>query len=90
MFYFKVAINFIVVEALQSREVKKLWVESAVFCRRKILFIKYPSPHSLDYKDTSKSWRQGDSLRGNRDFKTQPAVGRRFRPVLGGCHCLEQ
>ena len=27
----------------------------------------------------------------NRDgFKTQPAVDRRFRPVPGGCHCLEQ
>ena len=22
-------------------------------------------------------------------FKTQPPVDRRFRPVLGGCHCLE-
>ena len=27
-------------------------------------------------------------LRGG--FKTQPSVDRRFRPVLGGCHCLEQ
>ena len=25
-----------------------------------------------------------------RDFKTQPPVDRRFRPVPGGCHCLEQ
>ena len=24
------------------------------------------------------------------DFKTQPPVDRHFRPVLGGCHCLEQ
>ena len=23
-------------------------------------------------------------------FKTQPPVDRRFRPVPGGCHCLEQ
>ena len=28
-----------------------------------------------------------DYLRG--DFKTQPPVDRRFRPVLDGCHCLE-
>ena len=28
------------------------------------------------------------SIRGG--FKTQPPVDRRFRPVLGGCHCLEQ
>ena len=28
------------------------------------------------------------TLRGG--FKTQPPVDRRFRPVLGGCHCLEQ
>ena len=27
-------------------------------------------------------------LRGG--FKTQPPVDRRFRPVPGGCHCLEQ
>ena len=30
----------------------------------------------------------GGALRG--DFKTQPPVDRRFRPVPGGCHCLEQ
>ena len=29
-----------------------------------------------------------NSLRGG--FKTQPPVNRRFRPVPGGCHCLEQ
>ena len=28
------------------------------------------------------------ALRGG--FKTQPPVDRRFRPVPGGCHCLEQ
>ena len=28
------------------------------------------------------------NLRGG--FKTQPPVDRRFRPVLGGYHCLEQ
>ena len=30
-----------------------------------------------------KKWVRGD-------FKTQPPVDRRFRPVPGGCHCLEQ
>ena len=24
------------------------------------------------------------------DFKIQPLVDRRFRSVVGGCHCLEQ
>ena len=28
------------------------------------------------------------TLRGN--FKAQPAVGRQFRPVLGGCHISKQ
>ena len=28
------------------------------------------------------------SVRGG--FKTQPPVDQRFRPVPGGCHCLEQ
>ena len=49
-------------------------------------YLHYPSIQSLQFNfyfaNESQVFRGG--------FKTQPPVDRRFRPVPGGCHCLEQ
>ena len=42
----------------------------------------------LKEKEEEKENERRRGLRGG--FKTQPPVDRRFRPVPGGCHCLEQ
>ena len=53
------------------------------FSVNKQLLVKKPESKFIEFKNLLVI-----TLRG--DFKTQPPVDCRFRPVSGSCHCLEQ